>query len=264
MKIFVIHYDKLTDRKEVLEQSLEDNGLSAKWLIQKGFYEQEFIDKYYEYNINEWKRKVKIAKRPIIYRPLTKSEVHLTINHFLIGEKIINAEDDFALVLEDDAMLVDDFKNKLDDVLVELKQIDWDMVYLDFLGAKPPKVEKLTLLSNRSDYDYFGTCAYIIKRSAWIKILGTDEKFTLPIDEEYKYRINSLDLKTSWVVPPLVKQSSLDDSDNTNSGQDQRDRRGMKKYIFWRRKIYKLFPKKVEKKINKFEEKIKKILLGIK
>ena len=264
MKIYVIHYDKLTNRKELLEKQLDHNTLSGEWLIQKGFYSQDFIDKYYEYNIDEWKRKVQIAKRPVIYRPLTKSEVHLTINHFLIGEKIIDSEDEFALVLEDDAMLVDDFKKKLDDVLKQLESTDWDMVFLDFLGAKPPKVDQLTLLSKRNDYDYYGTCAYLIKRTSWIKILNTDDKFTLPIDDEYKYRINSLGLKTIWVIPPLVKQSSLDESDDTDSGQDQRDREGIKKYIFWRRKIYKFLPKKVEKKIYKFEEKVKKFLLGIK
>lgn len=264
MKIHVIHYDKLTDRKKVLEDKLRENNMSAEWLIQSGFYEQNFIDKYYAYDKNEWKRKVRIANRPIIYRTLTRSEVHLTINHFLVGEKIINGEDEFALVLEDDAMLVDDFKEKLDEVIEQLQNTDWDIVFLDFLGAKPPKVEKLTLLPKRNDYDYYGTCAYLIKKSSWIKILNTDDKFTLPIDEEYKYRINSLGLKTTWVVPPLVKQSSLDESGSTNSGQDQRDKEGLKKYIYWRQNIYKLFPKKFKKKINKLEEKVKKMILGIK
>ena len=174
MKIYVIHYDKLVDRKDVLEEKLTQNGLSAEWLIQSGYYDQTFIDKYYEYNKKEWKRKVKIANRPIIYRPLIKSEVHLTINHFLIGEKIIRS------------------------------------------------------------------------------------------NEEYKYRINLLGLKTVWAVPPLVKQSSLDESNSTNSGQDQRDKEGLKKYIYWRQNIYKLFPKKFKKKIYKLEEKVKKIMLGIK
>ena len=84
------------------------------------------------------------------------------------------------------------------------------------------------------------------------------------IDEEYKYRINLLGLKTVWAVPPLVKQSSLDESNSTNSGQDQRDKEGLKKYIYWRQNIYKLFPKKFKKKIYKLEEKVKKIMLGIK
>ena len=264
MKIYVIHYDKLVDRKDVLENKLKENDLSAEWLIQRGYYDQTFIDKYYEYNKKEWKRKVKIANRPIIYRPLIKSEVHLTINHFLIGEKIISGNDEYALVLEDDAMLVDDFKNKLDEVVVQLNNMEWDIAYLDYLGAKPPKVDKLTLFPSRNNYDYFGTCAYIIKKSAWTKIIKTDDKFTLPIDEEYKYRINLLGLKTVWAVPPLVKQSSLDESNNTNSGQDQRDKEGLKKYIYWRQNIYKLFPKKFKKKIYKLEEKVKKIMLGIK
>ena len=107
-------------------------------------------------------------------------------------------------------------------------------------------------------------CAIVNNKLKRLDDIKTDDKFTLPIDEEYKYRINLLGLKTVWAVPPLVKQSSLDESNNTNSGQDQRDKEGLKKYIYWRQNIYKLFPKKFKKKIYKLEEKVKKIMLGIK
>lgn len=263
MKTYVIHYDKLTDRKEKLKFQLKKNSLSAEWLVQKGFYSQDFIDKYFAFSVNEWKRKVRIAKRPIIYRPLTKSEIHLTINHFLVGEKIAKGNDDIALVFEDDAILVDDFKNMFKDVIMQLKETSWDIAYLDFLGGKPPKVDELTLINRRGDFDYYGTCAYLIKRTTWTQILAMNEKFTLPSDEELKYRINHLGLKSVWIAPPLVKQSSLNNSDNKDSGQDQREIQGIKRYIFWRKKIYKIFPRKVRVAIDNIEEKIKKLLLGI-
>tara|TARA_B110000503_G_scaffold142851_1_gene241259 strand:- start:4919 stop:5713 length:795 start_codon:yes stop_codon:yes gene_type:complete len=263
MKTYVIHYDKLKHRKESLELQLKQNDLNADWLIQKGFYSKEFIDKYFKFSVSEWKRKVRIAKRPIIYRPLTKSEIHLTINHFLVGERISRGEDDIALVFEDDAVLIDNFKEVFRDVLKQLNKATWDIAYLDFLGGKPPKVDKLTLLDHRNDNDYYGTCAYLIKRSTWNQILAMNEKFTLPSDEELKYRINHLGLKSVWILPPLVKQSSLNGLDNADSGQDQREIQGIKRYIFWRKKIYKIFPRKVRDTIDTIEEKIKKLILGI-
>lgn len=262
MKTYVIHYDRLHKRREALEPLLKKNNLNAEWLIQSGYYPDGFIEKYFQYTTREWKRKARIANRPIIFRPLTRSEIHLTINHFLVGERIVDGQDEIALVLEDDAILVDGFHELLQKALLKLKGLEWDIAYLDYLGGKPPRVQDQEIIKERGKYDYYGTCAYLIKREAWEKMLGLNEKFTLPADEEIKYRINRLGLTPAWLVPPLVTQSSLH-APAGESGQDKREKQGVKKFLFWRKSLYSIAPRFIRTGLYKAEETIKRLILGI-
>jgi len=264
MKTYIIHFDKLKDRKKQLKQRLKKcKSLDVKWFIQRGYYPKELINKYYEYDKRAWKEKVRIANRSIIPRVLTKSEIHLSINHLKVIEKTSKGKELCALILEDDSIFVKDFEEKLKEVFKKLKGKPWDIIYLDYLSKDYPKVNKLVIVEERGKYDCYGAAAYIIKKEACKKILKADRKITLPFDEELKYRINKLGLKPLWVVPPLVKQESVYGNAG-DSGQDAREKQGIKKYIFWRKKGYSMLPQGIEKFIYKLEDKIKRIILGIK
>ena len=263
MQFYIIHYDKLRNRLKILSKSLEYYGLKATWLIQSGFYGKEFIDSYYKASRPDWLRKIRVARRPIIFRPLSKSEIHLAINHFLVLESIVANKDDKAVVLEDDAVLCDDFTGKLSELNDKLVGRDWDIVFINYHGKKPAHSREMKLIENRDLFDYFGTCAYIISKDAARRILEMGEKITLPSDEELKYRASQLDLKLLWVLPDLVQQGSLNDQKGHITGQDARDVSGIKKWIYWRFTIYGMLPRWIRKKILVAEQRLKIYILKI-
>jgi len=240
LKTYILHFDKLKERKIKLEKELTNfPKLDVKWFLQIGYYSDELINDFYEYDKKLWKEKVRIANRPVIFYPLSKSQKHLVVNHMIIRKLIAEQSNDYALVLEDDIKFPLNFDKKIMKFIEENKE--WDIIYLE------KGLEENTAWNNGG---------YIIKKDACKKIINLG-KVTLPNDEELRYRIKKLNLKPLFY--PIISQ----EGNSKESGQHQREKQGIKKYIYWRKPIYSKLPKFIVIRINKFEEKVKRIILGM-
>ena len=91
IKIFVLHYSKLIDRKKyILEQFKKHNITNF-----------EFIEKYDKDEITEEESK-------LFHSQFKKSSMSLSLKHFYVYKEIADKYDN-ALILEDDAILCDNF-----------------------------------------------------------------------------------------------------------------------------------------------------------
>ncbi len=269
LEIWIIHYNKLREREKPLKEQLKEQGITANWFIQKKSkpYREKEINEYYEKDNKKWKEKIKIANREIVPRRLGFSEIFLAINHFKLLKKFSNADENkIFLVLEDDVIFEKDFINKLKHVLLKLKYLKWDICFLDWCDTLPPKnlKKEREFIYKRTGPESWGAAAYLIKPKTARRLLSLG-KFTLPADDELKFRIKKLNLMDVWVNPPLTKQASI--FFNVKSSLDfERSRMGIKRYFNWRKRVYNFLErnkigKKVTKKLQKYEIQIKKLFL---
>jgi len=241
-EIYVIHFDKLVERKVFLEEQLKREGLRAEWFIQRDedFYTKEEIAKYYKYDAKKWIEKIKIAKLNRIPRPLGKGEVNVSITHFKLLEKISKDKGRNFLILEDDVVLCGEFTYNLHKVLAELDKVEWDVCFLDWCNTKPPRKKGIIEIVDQrgnEDYDSWGTAAYLIKPRTAAELLRDYDPFTLVCDDEIRYLVKKKRLVPKWSIPPLTEQGSFYGK-FPSSLSGSRDKSGIKKYIFWRKGIY--------------------------
>ena len=111
IKIFVLHYSKLIDRKKyILEQFKKHNITNF-----------EFIEKYDKDEITE-------SESIIFNSKYKKSTMSLHLKHNYVY-KLIAEKYDNALIFEDDVILSDNFLDKLNNYISQLPE-DWDMCFI--------------------------------------------------------------------------------------------------------------------------------------
>lgn len=188
MKYFITHYTPLLDRKQNIIKLLENANI----------IDYEFIETYDREKLN----KIEIEK----FSQIKLSEISLFLKHIEIFKKEIY---DIVIVLEDDAILVDNFKEKLDSYLNELETMEWDIVFSGECCDLHHKKE-----SNKIFYESTGsrgTCMYILNKGVCKKlndIVNKEKQIIKPIDHWFNDMKLKYNLKYYWSEPTLVFQGS--------------------------------------------------------
>ena len=100
-KVFVINLDKSTDRLALCQQNLERLGIDFERIpavYGKDLSEQQVVD-FYDRAANQKGYK----------KDLNTGELGCYLSHIKCWQKIVDEQLDFALILEDDFVLSDDF-----------------------------------------------------------------------------------------------------------------------------------------------------------
>ena len=110
-KIFICHWDKLTDRKEEL----------IKVLSEENIFDYEFVC---DYDKDTWSEEEIKYDFPKIFevvegygRKLKSSEISLSLKHIKIIREVAEKYE-YALVLEDDVILCDNFVEEFFDPII--------------------------------------------------------------------------------------------------------------------------------------------------
>jgi len=191
MKIYINHYTPLTSRKENIINQLKMYNIE----------DYEFIEKYDREDLKQ----DDIKK----FSGIKLSEISLFLKHIEIFKKELD-NNEKIIVLEDDAIFVDNFKEKLDIYIKELEKInDWDVIFsADCCNLHIQSVkEKLFYKSNGSR----GTCMYILNAGVCkkiLKIIDIEKCINKPIDHWFNLIQHKYNLKYYWSEPILVKQGS--------------------------------------------------------
>lgn len=118
MKIFVLHYSKLTQRKEFILEQFERHGITN----------YEFIEKFDKDEITD-DDCPEFGKNYVTHR---RKELSLHLKHlyvYRLMEDNISGDDEDVLVFEDDVVLSPDFMNKLKEYMTQLPN-DYDMLFI--------------------------------------------------------------------------------------------------------------------------------------
>jgi GR25 family glycosyltransferase involved in LPS biosynthesis len=203
MKVFVLHYSKLTERKANILAQFEKHKIT----------DFEFIELFDKDEISEIYNKR--------FENLYKSEVSIYLKHQHVFRNIADNYD-YALVLEDDVILSDGFMTILEDYMKQLPA-DYDMLFMGD-GCKL-HMEKKQI---RPDTHVYKKCleptrwggngatrsmdSYLITKDCARRIAeeyeSTETKIRLPIGWWLNDVARKHTFKVYWAEPTIVTQGS--------------------------------------------------------
>lgn len=207
MITYVIHYNKLTERKEYLQSKLPQAMFIDSYGQNDLTIEQELS---YNPDPHLWRKKCEGMYTEIpSFAKMTKGMISCTIGH-RETLKLINKLKTSALVLEDDAILCHDFEYHFNNIHQYAKDIDWDIIFLG--GAFPHTITKTIRQYGPfllKDHPASNTvCAYLIKPNIAGLIAAKLETFTLPVDFEVNYIMKEYNMNVWHVQPYLIREGT--------------------------------------------------------
>ena len=172
-------------------------------------------------NVVEIKKLTPIEKSK--FKDLTDGEISLMLHHFECY-KIISEKYDYAIIFEDDVILGDNFKNKIEKNISDLPE-DWDMLFFgEGHGVHIPQYrqspgvniyKKLTDLKNKMPGGIDGStrCAdsYIVSKKCaqkLVQVINILQITSIPLDHLLN-KINHLcKFNIYWAEPTLAVQGT--------------------------------------------------------
>jgi len=138
-----------------------------------------------------------------------KAQIAISLSH-MYAYKEINEKYDNALILEDDAILHDNFSEIFEKYMNELPS-HYDMLFIGDAISLP-----YDNIKDKYIYEANGTrCtdSYLVSKNCAIKICeyikNINNKINLPIDHWLNIPINDLKLKIYWAHPTIVSQGTI-------------------------------------------------------
>jgi len=110
MKIFVVHYAKLTKRKDSIIKQLS-----------KYNFDFEFISNHGKENLTFDERKM--------FKNISDGEISVALHHIECYKRIVEESIDYALIVEDDIVVCNNFREILESYIKELPY-HWDMLFI--------------------------------------------------------------------------------------------------------------------------------------
>jgi len=143
---------------------------------------------------------------------LRRGEIGCYFSHFNVWNKFLKSNKEYALILEDDAILPYDFKHKVNMYFDELKPFDWDVFYLTMNCKGHPNFEKkcdkwrnLTESVKIPDVIGYGLYGYIINRNAAQIFIENALPIKFPVDVYLAdNQINNKKLKFVQLKNPII------------------------------------------------------------
>jgi glycosyl transferase family 25 len=204
MKIFVLHYSKLIDRKKYIIEQFQKQNIT----------DYEFIEKFDKDEITSDESSLFAVN----YKKSTMS-LHLKHNYVY---KLIADNYDNALIFEDDVILSDNFIDKLNNYMTQLPE-NYDMLFIG--DGCNLHIEEDKLIPNKNIYakclyptSWGGNGAskcsdsYIINKKCAKKmceyINSFNYKINLPIDWWINEVARDNNFEVYWAEPTIVTQGS--------------------------------------------------------
>lgn len=217
-RIYVVHAPVGYEQQEKRLQSI----LKDKYGFDYEFLERdpdELIPEYFIANIRE---------------ELSQGTIMCTLNHIMFYKRMVQNNDKYALILEDDPFFNKNFPQKLKQVVSEASRLPIGFfISLENSTLKFPS--RKIIRKNKSIYEADrGRCAgaYLLDLKAaeniinWLKYQKCDKT----IDHWHNDLIAANVFKMYWAHPPFVEQGSL--NGKMNFAKSTKDK-GIKRRISW-------------------------------
>lgn len=156
------------------------------------------------------------------YKALTAAELGCYLSHRKCWQHIVDHHLDYAVILEDDFLMVEDVSN-IGEYVSNIEQ-DWDCVKLMEYPLKRKVVQSFQCKDKhlvRFNKIPARTCAYIISRSGAQKMLQLSAKVSRPVDIEFQYwwenGMQTFGLQPYPITANLELYSTIDSTHNRAS-----------------------------------------------
>jgi len=136
---------------------------------------------------------------------ISEPEYGCAMSHVRIWRDVVEKGYEIALVTEDDVRFVPNFKQKIEDLLLEASEFPWDMINI---GPICPVI-KTDVSSNLYEGRTLSTHSYLIRLECAKKLAEFDPKFyKVGID----FQLNLFPIRILCVRESLAKQECIDDN----------------------------------------------------
>ncbi len=200
-KIFIINLPNETTRFEFIKKQFAKIGLDVERV--EGVYadtlSSEFIATIYSPEAN----------RKSYVRPLHKGQIACYLAHIKAWKKIIEDNLDYAIVLEDDAKIINDFNAGVE--FLDNTFGKWEFVRIQANA----KLKKIFCEKNFGDFSFVqyinttgNTIAQAISKQAAEKMIKNLIPFGMPVDvnQQYYYKIG---VRVESLRPPIISESEI-------------------------------------------------------
>jgi len=203
MRVFIVHYKKLIDRKPHMLEQLKKNNIT----------DYEFIeidrDELCNQNISMFQENY------------SNSQIAISLSHFYAYKKICDKYDN-GLIFEDDVVLSDNFAEIFNTCITQLPD-DYDMLFIG--DGCNLHIESHLLIPNKYIYekclyptswggDGAGRCvdSYLVNKKCATKLCeyidNLSYKINLPIDWWLNIAARDNVFKVYWAEPTIVTQGT--------------------------------------------------------
>ena len=209
---YIIHYTPLVERKKHIINEMKTNNIDNYKFIEE--YDKEILTK------NELMLFDETKVRP--------AEISLTMKHITSWKHVIQSNNNFALIFEDDVLLQNNFSHKLNNYISQLPKT-FDMCFIGecarlhinkniIKNAKPG-----TNIFKKTNYPtWWGgngatrcTDSYLISKDCCNKIINyinklkqKNIKINMPLDFWMNNICRELSLNIYWAEPTIIKQGT--------------------------------------------------------
>lgn len=195
MKIFIINLSDRPKKKQYMIDQMTKYGLNYN-IFNAINGKQLNINSIAESNIIDHTKSMKYMNRP-----MRRGEIGCALSHIFIWNNMLQDENvKYYLIFEDDAILVENFKKKLELILKEIENKEWDILFLNDNCYNHFNAEcdgedfsDKTILPLRIGYGLYG---YIINKKFVEKCINNFQKDNIPLFPLYMPIDDYLDYKS--------------------------------------------------------------------
>lgn len=222
LKIFIINLPDRSQKKQYMIDQMNKhkldynifNAVNGKNLNMNSLTDTNIIDN---------SKSIKYMNRL-----LRRGEIGCALSHIFIWNNLLQDNDsEYYLIFEDDAILVNNFKNKLIKILKDISSKEWDILYLNDNCYSHFNAEcdgndfsETTLLPSRVGYGLYG---YIVNKKFVNKCINTIQNddipslfpLYMPVDDYLDYKSKTMSLVCIKSKEILVEVNRSFDSDTT-------------------------------------------------
>jgi GR25 family glycosyltransferase involved in LPS biosynthesis len=203
----VIHNYKLKERRDYLENKLVQFDNVNFIEIEKSAPDfPEYL--YSGGNLQNWRNKTKYLWQPQpVFRILSTPEIAATASHYYAYSSF---DTKWCLILEDDALIPDDFKNKIQNIVENCP----DQVDVVFIGGGFNLKSVSLQLGRIGDFVLCKhpatntTVSYLVRKKCAIKLISELKHFDLPIDFELAFQMQQINVLVAHIQPYIVSEGS--------------------------------------------------------
>lgn len=207
--LYVINMKFRSDKRKRMTDELNKHGLKA-----------EFIDAIVGYNIDINKMINNDLINNKIHRELRRGEIGCYLSHIKTWETFMKSDNKYALILEDDAVFMDNFKEKFKELLVEI-DFPFDVIYLNdncehHFGEKclyGKRKSKNLFMPGTVGYGLYG---YLLSKEGAKKLLDVALPIEMPVDDKIMMMYEKEELIGCKCIKPYIFVNSIIDSDTMN------------------------------------------------
>jgi GR25 family glycosyltransferase involved in LPS biosynthesis len=217
MKVYICHYHKLVERIEYLKNQFKEKNINYEIVCGKDRNNLTKEDySIFSNDLTYNKNRIDFSPKRGNYNILNDSESGVAANfltHIEIWKKILNGDEEYSVVLEDDAIFVDNYTQHWDKAMNTFPE-NLDIAYLHE-GCGFTIENKLGLERNVDKIWYNCNiketrtcCSYIISKKFCKKLLDNLYPIVLGVDHELNYLQQKLNANVYWTAPAIFYEGS--------------------------------------------------------